>query len=78
MLNQNPEQIARDHIDKQLLCGWIIQDIKTYSEQENFLKLIQKLSTQLSTFSLQKHTNNLNMFKSFALFLIFPTASLYA
>ena len=27
MTNQNPEQIARDHIDKQLLdCGWIIQD----------------------------------------------------
>lgn len=29
MLNQNPEQIARDHIDKQLLaCGWMIQDKK--------------------------------------------------
>ncbi|MBL7936043.1 MAG: DEAD/DEAH box helicase family protein [Bacteroidia bacterium] len=29
MLNQNPEQIARDHIDKQLLaCGWLIQDKK--------------------------------------------------
>lgn len=29
MTNQNPEQIARDHIDKQLLaCGWIIQDKK--------------------------------------------------
>lgn len=28
-MNQNPEQIARDHIDKQLVaCGWIIQDIK--------------------------------------------------
>jgi type I restriction enzyme R subunit len=27
MTNQNPEQIARDHIDKQLLdCGWHIQD----------------------------------------------------
>lgn len=27
MTNQNPEQIARDHIDKQLLdCGWLIQD----------------------------------------------------
>lgn len=25
--NQNPEQIARDHIDKQLIaCGWFIQD----------------------------------------------------
>ena len=29
MTNQNPEQIARDHIDKQLMtCGWIIQGIK--------------------------------------------------
>ena len=29
MPNQNPEQIARDHIDDQLnACGWIIQDLK--------------------------------------------------
>ncbi len=29
MFNQNPNQIARGHIDKQLVaCGWIIQDIK--------------------------------------------------
>ncbi|HEY5507077.1 MAG TPA: DEAD/DEAH box helicase family protein, partial [Paludibacter sp.] len=29
MPNQNPEQIARDNIDKQLIaCGWIIQGIK--------------------------------------------------
>jgi len=29
MTNQNPEQIARDHIDRQLTeCGWIIQDKK--------------------------------------------------
>ena len=29
MLNQTPEQIARDHIDKQLTaCGWIMQGIK--------------------------------------------------
>ena len=29
MPNQNPEQIARDHIDKQLIaCGWIIQGMK--------------------------------------------------
>jgi len=29
MPNQNPEQIARDHIDKQLMaCGWLIQSIK--------------------------------------------------
>lgn len=29
MVNQNPEQIARDNIDKQLkACGWLIQSIK--------------------------------------------------
>ena len=28
-MNQTPEQIARDNIDKKLTaCGWIIQDIK--------------------------------------------------
>ncbi len=28
-MNQNPEQIARDNIDKQLnACGWVIQDVK--------------------------------------------------
>ncbi len=27
MTNQNPEQIARDNIDRQLsACGWIIQN----------------------------------------------------
>jgi len=26
-MNQNPEQLARDNIDRQLLaCGWLIQD----------------------------------------------------
>ena len=29
MVNQNPEQIARDNIDRQLIaCGWIIQSLK--------------------------------------------------
>jgi type I restriction enzyme R subunit len=32
MINQNPEQIARDNIDKQLVaCGWIIQDKKKFN-----------------------------------------------
>ncbi|MES2811501.1 MAG: DEAD/DEAH box helicase family protein [Bacteroidota bacterium] len=32
MVNQNPEQIARDIIDKQLVaCGWIIQDKKKFN-----------------------------------------------
>lgn len=27
MINQDPEQIARDNIDRQLMaCGWVIQD----------------------------------------------------
>jgi type I site-specific restriction endonuclease len=42
MLNQNPEQIARDYIDKQLVaCGWMIQDIKKVnliSVPEKFLR----------------------------------------
>lgn len=29
MDNQNPEQLARDHIDKQLkACGWVVQSKK--------------------------------------------------
>jgi type I restriction enzyme R subunit len=32
MHNQNPEQIARDNIDKQLIaCGWVIQDKKKFN-----------------------------------------------
>ncbi|WP_158826582.1 hypothetical protein [Mucilaginibacter lacusdianchii] len=28
-MNQNPEQIARDHIDEQLInCGWVVQSKK--------------------------------------------------
>ena len=33
MPNQNPEQIARDNIDKQLTaCGWLIQGIKRINQ----------------------------------------------
>jgi type I restriction enzyme R subunit len=29
MTYQNPEQVARDHIDNQLAaCGWVIQDMR--------------------------------------------------
>jgi type I restriction enzyme R subunit len=32
MINQNPEQIARDHIDQLLLAsGWLIQDKKKFN-----------------------------------------------
>lgn len=31
-MNQNPEQIARDRIDNQLMAsGWIIQDKKSFN-----------------------------------------------
>ena len=31
-MNQNPEQLARDEIDKPLIaCGWVIQDKKTFN-----------------------------------------------
>lgn len=36
MANQNPEQITRDHIDKQLIaCGWVIQDKKKFNLAAN-------------------------------------------
>lgn len=36
MANQNPEQIARDNIDKQLTaCGWVIQSIKQINLNAN-------------------------------------------
>ena len=41
-MNQNPEQIARDNIDKQLmLAGWIIQSMKeiNINNKKNFLTL---------------------------------------
>jgi type I restriction enzyme, R subunit len=37
MPNQNPEQIARDHIDRQLIaCGWIIQGMKQINLNAGF------------------------------------------
>lgn len=31
-MNQSPEQLARDEIDRQLMaCGWIIQNKKTFN-----------------------------------------------
>jgi len=35
-MNQTPEQIARDKIDKQLaVCGWVVQDHKKINLQAN-------------------------------------------
>jgi type I restriction enzyme R subunit len=37
-VNQNPEQFARDNIDKQLLlCGWVIQDKKQINLRAGFV-----------------------------------------
>jgi type I restriction enzyme R subunit len=31
-MNQTPEQLAKDEIDRQLVaCGWVIQDKKTFN-----------------------------------------------
>lgn len=45
-MNQNPEQIARDHIDKQLLAsGWIIQD--NDKNETSLKKLESKLNEKI-------------------------------
>lgn len=48
MPNQNPEQIARDHIDKQLIaCGWIIQDIKKVNLHVNIGVAVKEYLTDV-------------------------------
>ena len=48
MVNQNPEQIARDNIDKQLIaCGWIIQDKKKFNLAAGLGIAIREYQTQL-------------------------------
>ena len=47
MPNQDPEQIARDNIDKQLTeCGWIIQDKKQVNLNAGLGVAIRKYNTQ--------------------------------
>jgi type I restriction enzyme, R subunit len=47
-MNQNPEQIARDNIDKQLLaCGWIIQDIKHINLNAGIGVAVKEYSTDV-------------------------------
>lgn len=44
--NQNPEQIARDKIDKQLVdCGWVIQDKKTINLHSSIGVAVRHLQT---------------------------------
>jgi len=47
-MNQNPEQIARDHIDRQLLaCGWVIQGIKQINLHAGIGVAVREYSTDV-------------------------------
>jgi type I restriction enzyme R subunit len=47
-LNQNPEQIARDKIDKQMAaCGWIIQDLKHINLHASIGVAVKEYSTDI-------------------------------
>ena len=46
MTNQNPEQIARDQIDKQLLaCGWVVQSKSKINLSENLGVAVREYQT---------------------------------
>lgn len=48
MINQNPEQIARDNIDKQLVaCGWLIQDKKRLNLAAGIGIAVREYSTEV-------------------------------
>jgi len=48
LANQNPEQIARDNIDKQLTaCGWIIQSIKKVNLNANIGVAVKEYLTDV-------------------------------
>jgi type I restriction enzyme R subunit len=48
MINQNPEQIARDNIDKQLIaCGWLIQDKKRLNLSAGIGVAVREYSTEV-------------------------------
>lgn len=48
MINQNPEQIARDNIDKQLVaCGWLIQDKKRLNLAAAIGVAVREYSTEV-------------------------------
>ena len=47
-MNQNPEQLARDEIDRQLLAtGWVIQNKKTFNLSANIGVAIRELQTSV-------------------------------
>lgn len=46
MINQNPEQISRNNIDKQLnACGWLIQDKKRLNLSAGIGVAVREYST---------------------------------
>ena len=48
MTNQNPEQIARDNIDRQLLaCGWVIQNKKDLNLHASLGVAVREYSTEV-------------------------------
>ncbi|HZH66565.1 MAG TPA: type I restriction endonuclease, partial [Flavisolibacter sp.] len=47
-MNQNPEQLARDEIDRQLLAsGWVIQDKKTFNLSSGIGVAIREFQTSV-------------------------------
>jgi len=48
MTNQNPEQVARDQIDKQLLaCGWVVQSKSKINLSENLGVAVREYQTDV-------------------------------
>jgi hypothetical protein len=48
MTNQNPEQIARDNIDKQLLaCGWVVQSKSKINLSANLGVAVREYQTDV-------------------------------
>ena len=47
-MNQNPEQLARDEIDRQLIaCGWVIQDKNTINLSANLGVAVREYQTDV-------------------------------
>jgi type I restriction enzyme R subunit len=48
MINQNPEQMARDNIDKQLnACQWLIQDKKRLNQSAGIGVAVREYSIEI-------------------------------
>lgn len=48
MTNQNPEQIARDHMDRQLIgCGWLVQTKSKINLNASIGLAVREYSTEV-------------------------------